>query len=324
MNKIVILGHGVGVKFVIESLIKSNINYKVVALVTHPLNDHKYDLDLMKNRKNIFGKYAYNVFNVASDYNIEIFQSRNVNDEKTMKWIKKFSPSYLVSIGCRNILKSSFLNEFKNRVLNIHTTPLPLYRGAANDSWMILNNELGKKQYGCLHYIDAGIDTGPIISKSFYTIPKKAYPIDIFKSRMNIFHNVLVKGLNNLEKKNFKPQPQDNSKSTTFPRLFTPSDGKIQFNLFSGKEIELFVYAFGYPYEGAHAFVEGTKINLLKVIFYKNLNFHSFANGLIFGKNNNGEYKVSVNDGYILIKEIEINGRRVKQSEYFRLGKFIR
>ena len=29
-------------------------------------------------------------------------------------------------------------------VLNIHTTPLPLYRGAANDSWMILNNELGK------------------------------------------------------------------------------------------------------------------------------------------------------------------------------------
>jgi len=324
MNKIVILGHGVGVKFVIESLIKSKINYKVVALVTHPLNDHKYDLDLMKNRKSLFGKYAYDVFNVDSDYNIKILQSKNVNDKETVKWIKKFSPSYIVSIGCRNILKPPFLNEFRNKVLNIHTTPLPFYRGAANDSWMILNDELGKKKYGCLHYIDKGIDTGPIISKSFYTLPKKAYPIDIFKSRMNVFHDVLVKGLNNLENNNFKPEPQDNSKSTTFPRLFTPVDGKIKFDLFSGKEIELFVYAFGYPYEGAHVFFEETRINLLKVKFYKNLNFHSYANGLIFGKNNNGEYKVSVKGGYLIIKEVEINGKKISQKTIFRLGKYLK
>ena len=167
MNNIVILGHGVGVKFIIESLIKFNSNYKVASVVTHPLKDHKYDFDLMKNRKSYFGKYAYNVFNVDSDYNIKVFESKDINERKTIKWIKKFSPTYLVSVGCRNILRTSFLREFKNKVLNIHTTPLPYYRGGANDSWMILNNEFGKKKYGCLHYIDEGIDTGPIISKSY-------------------------------------------------------------------------------------------------------------------------------------------------------------
>jgi len=324
MKNIVILGHGVGVKFVIESLIKSNSNYRVVALVTHPKKEHENDLDLMNRRKKLFGDYAYNVLNVKSDYNIEVLESKNTNDIETINWIKTFSPTYLVSISCRDILKSKFLNEFKNMVLNIHTTPLPMYRGAANDSWMILNNELGKKQYGCLHFIDEGIDTGSIIYKSFYNLPKIGYPIDIFKSRINIFHEILVKGLKKLEKKNFKPEIQDNSISTNFPRLFTPVDGKIRFDLFSGKEIELFIYAFGYPYDGAHVFFEETKVNILKVKFFTDLNFHSYANGLIFGKNDEGEYKVCVSGGYLLIKEIEIDGKICQQSKIFKLGKYLK
>ena len=99
----------------------------------------------MNKRKELFGEFAYNVFNVESDYNIKGLESKNVNHLETINWIKTFSPTYIVSISCRDILKSKFLNEFKNMVLNIHTTPLPQYRGAANDSWMILNNELGKK-----------------------------------------------------------------------------------------------------------------------------------------------------------------------------------
>ena len=42
MKNIVILGHGVGVKFVVESLIKSNSNFRVVALVTHPKKEHEH------------------------------------------------------------------------------------------------------------------------------------------------------------------------------------------------------------------------------------------------------------------------------------------
>ena len=51
---------------------------------------------------------------------------------------------------------------------------------------------------------------------------------------------------------------------------------------------------------------------------------HSFANGLIFGKNDKGEYKVSVSGGYLLIKEIEINGKKHQQSKIFKLGKYLK
>ena len=53
MKNIVILGHGVGVKFVVESLIKSNSNFRVVALVTHPKKEHEHDLNLMNKRKEL-------------------------------------------------------------------------------------------------------------------------------------------------------------------------------------------------------------------------------------------------------------------------------
>lgn len=323
MNNIVILGHGIGVKFLIESLQYTNSKYRVVALVTHPLSDHKYDHEMIENRKDLYGDYAYNVFDATSDYNIKIFESANVNEERVIQWIDMFKPKYIVSIGCRNIIKLPFLNHFKDKVLNIHTTPLPRYRGAANDSWMILNGEWGNKLYGCLHYIDEGIDTGDIIAKSYYTVPDKCYPIDIFKARSDIFHDILLKGLQNLEDDNFIPEKQDVNHSTTFPRLYTPRDGKIDFNKFSGEEIIRFIYAFGYPYMGASCKfgIENKSINILRAKFYTDNSFHSFARGLIFGKNKKNEYKVCVKGGYILIQEVEFEGVSIKQNKVFRLGK---
>ena len=324
MKKIVLLGHTVGVKFIIDSLISKSSEFRVVGIVTHPKEDHLRDLNLMSKRKGIYGDYSYNVFDVQKDYGIKIIEAKDVNDKETLNWIKKIDPSYIISVGCRNILKTKFLNIFPKKVLNIHTAPLPKYRGAASDSWMILNGELGKEQYGVCHFIDEGIDTGAIIAVSKYKLPKRAYPIDIHKIRMDVFQDIIIKTLKNLKNPDFKPKIQDPSKSTVFPRLFTPVDGKILFDLFNGNEIDLFVQAFGYPFEGAFCFLGDKKINILDAEFVKKKLFHSFANGLIFGKNLKGQYKVCVNDGFILIKKIEINGVEILQNKILRLGKFLK
>lgn len=322
-NKIVILGHGVGVKLVIDSLKKNKSVYKVVCVITHPKEEHKRDLELVEKRKDIYGDYAYNVFNLPKDYDIPLIESVNVNNDETVDKIKEINPKYIISIGCRNIIKKTFLDTFPNKIVNIHTTPLPQYRGAASDSWMILNNEMGKTKYGCMHYIDSGIDTGDIIAKSGYKVPVKSYPIDVFKARMNVFSDIIIKGLKNLDDQNFVAEKQNQSEATTFPRLNTPRDGKINFEKFTGKEIENFIYAFGYPFEGAHCFLGDKKINILEAEFRGDLIFHSFSTGLIFGKTNKGEYKISVKKGYILIKKIEIFGKETKQSSIFRLGRYL-
>ena len=324
MKKIVVLGHGVGVKLIIDTLLtQKKLETRVVALVTHPFEDHQRDLEMIEKRKELYEEFAYNVFNVEKDYGIPVFTANNVNELSSVLHIKSFSPDYIISVGCRDIIKKEFLKEFSGKVFNIHTTPLPRYRGAASDSWMILNGEWGKDLFGVFHEIDEGLDTGRIVAKSQYRIPNKSYPIDVFKSRMSIFPDLIEKAIHALNNSIFKFEEQDHYEATTFPRLFTPKDGKIDFKLYDGASIERFIYAFGYPFEGAHCFLGDRKINILEADFIEGASMHPKTFGLVFGKDKYGNYKVSVNGGALLIKKIERNNQVISQSQVMRLGRIL-
>ena len=324
MNNIILLGHGVGVKLVIQTLLNTpDLGYVVTGVVTHPRKDHERDLRMIEEKADVYGEFAYNVFNVAEDFGVSLMEADDVNDDLVIEWIDNHNPHYIISIGCRNIIRKTFLEKYPGRVLNIHTTPLPKYRGAASDSWMILNNEWGQELYGCMHFIDQGIDTGDIVSKGYYEIPKKAYPIDVFKKRMGVFEEVVINGLKNLETGQ-KLVKQITNESTTFPRLYTPVDGRINFEIWNGEEIERFIYAFSYPFEGAHCFLGKKKININEVEYHTSSNFHPFSIGLIFGKNDNSEYKVSVRGGYLLLKKVSLEGKEIDQKKMLRLGKYLK
>lgn len=322
MNKIVLLGHGVGVKRIIDTVSKdSQLKSEIVAVVTHPFEGHKRDFEMIEQRKQLYADCAYNVFNVTEDYNIPLHEADNVNNEESIDWIDNHEPDYLISVGCRDILKKPFLQHYSGKVFNIHTTPLPKYRGAASDTWMILNSEFEKDLYGCFHEIDAGIDTGRILAKTTYSFPKSSYPIDVFKVRMSIFPTLITKSILKLNSGNLDMENQDMDDSTTFPRLYTPIDGKIDFKLMDGLQIERFIYGFGYPFEGAHCQMGETKINIMEASYFNDSNFHPLTYGIIFGKNKNHEYKISVKGGYMLIKKIEIDGKQAPQNEIFKLGR---
>ncbi len=63
--------------------------------------------------------------------------------------------------GFMRILKDEFLKAFAGRVLNIHPSLLPAFPGLA--SWKQAL-DYGAKVAGCtVHFVDAGMDTGPII-----------------------------------------------------------------------------------------------------------------------------------------------------------------
>lgn len=322
MNKIILLGHGVGIKRIIDTL-NSNykLNSKVVAIFTHPYKDHKRDLDIMEEKKDLYGDCAYNVFDSLKDYDIPVIEAENVNNLDIIVKIDSFNPNYIISVGCRNILKKDFLDHFKNKVYNIHTTPLPKYRGAASDTWMILNGEWGKKLYGCFHQIDYGIDTGKILEKEYYRVPNNSYPIDIYKTRMSIFPSLISKSIEALNSGSYNLEEQITDEATTFPRLYTPEDGKINFQYLNGSELERFIYAFSYPFEGAHCFLDYIKINIIEAEFIESQDYHPYTFGIIIGKNNKDQYKVSVKGGILLIKKIKIEGIEKEQRKVFRLGR---
>jgi len=70
----------------------------------------------------------------------------------------------VVLAGFMRILKGAFLRAFENRVVNIHPSLLPAFPGMA--SWKQAL-DYGTKVTGCtVHFVDQGIDSGPVIAQT--------------------------------------------------------------------------------------------------------------------------------------------------------------
>jgi methionyl-tRNA formyltransferase len=61
------------------------------------------------------------------------------------------------------LLKAPLIDAFPGRILNIHLGLSPYYRGAGTNFWPLVN---GEPEYcgATIHFLDIGVDTGPIIA----------------------------------------------------------------------------------------------------------------------------------------------------------------
>ena len=76
------------------------------------------------------------------------------------------------------ILREPLLSAFHGRILNIHLGLSPYYRGAGTNFWPLVNRE---PEYvgATIHYLDAGIDTGPILAHARPDIDRRDGPHDV-------------------------------------------------------------------------------------------------------------------------------------------------
>lgn len=89
------------------------------------------------------------------------YPSRNEFDEALVFNLKKANVDYVVLAGFMRILTPTFLNAFHMKVINIHPSLLPSFKGTNAQKQAL---DYGVRITGCtVHFVDSGIDTGPII-----------------------------------------------------------------------------------------------------------------------------------------------------------------
>jgi len=86
-------------------------------------------------------------------------------DQKIIRVLSKYGitpkNSLICLAGFMRILSPEFIKKFKNRILNIHPSILPAFPGLDAQRQAI---ESGASHSGCtVHFVDEGVDTGPII-----------------------------------------------------------------------------------------------------------------------------------------------------------------
>lgn len=92
------------------------------------------------------------------------YRDRRDYEHEMVRLFKSVKTGLIVAAGYMRTLSPYFVNVYRNRIINIHPSLLPSFQGV-NGQMMAL--EYGVKVTGCTsHFIDDGIDSGPIIMQS--------------------------------------------------------------------------------------------------------------------------------------------------------------
>lgn len=114
---------------------------------------------------------------------------REEHEKKIIEVLKKYKVDLVVLAGYMRILTPYFLRQYKNRIINIHPALLPSFPGTDGygDTW-----KYGSKVGGCtIHFVDEGVDTGPIIIQKVNPIQEND-TLESFKNRgLKIEHQAL-------------------------------------------------------------------------------------------------------------------------------------
>jgi phosphoribosylglycinamide formyltransferase-1 len=95
--------------------------------------------------------------------------------------------------GFMRILKEDFLKAFSGRILNVHPSLLPAFPGL--ESWKQAL-DYGAKITGCtVHFVDAGIDTGPIVLQEAVPVLDDDTPETLLARIQRKEHVIYVKAL---------------------------------------------------------------------------------------------------------------------------------
>lgn len=87
---------------------------------------------------------------------------RAMTEPLTANTLKEYGPDWIVSYGYRHIIKKEILDLCPDRFINLHIAYLPWNRGADPNLWSWIEET---PKGVTIHYIDAGVDTGDIITQ---------------------------------------------------------------------------------------------------------------------------------------------------------------
>jgi phosphoribosylglycinamide formyltransferase 1 len=144
--------------------------------------------------------------------NVEVIESKNFKgsrseyDEKIIDMLVKNGVTPKNGLVClagfMKIISPEFIKKYKNRIINIHPALLPSFPGLNSQKQAL---DYGAKYTGCtVHFVDAGMDTGPVIIQSVVEIKGKDTEKSLSKKILKEEHRIYSEAVNLFAKKKIK------------------------------------------------------------------------------------------------------------------------
>jgi phosphoribosylglycinamide formyltransferase-1 len=125
----------------------------------------------------------------AQAFPAEAFDDRAVRDRAMGDWLAAHDVELVVLAGYMQLLSGAFLGRFPGRVINVHPALLPAFPGLHAVEQAL---EYGVKVFGVtVHFVDDGVDTGPVILQRAVELPEARDADDVLERLHPIEHELL-------------------------------------------------------------------------------------------------------------------------------------
>ncbi|HET6612616.1 MAG TPA: methionyl-tRNA formyltransferase [Kofleriaceae bacterium] len=251
------------------------------------------------------------VADLARDHGIPVAQPRSARTPELGDAIAAAAADIGVVVAYGKILPPAVLEAFPRGVVNVHTSLLPRYRGAAPAQWAIIR---GERTTGVtIMQLDEGMDTGPMIAREEVAITDDDTAETLLARLAPVGARLLVSTLDDLEHGRATFEAQDDAAATYAPML-KKDDGRIDWTR-PATEIANLVRGVD-PWPGAHTTFEGMPLKL-------------FAPRAVAGRGEPGEILAVRADGLVIacgegacvVGQLQVAGKRRMSAADFARGK---
>jgi phosphoribosylglycinamide formyltransferase-1 len=132
----------------------------------------------------------------AAVFELDDYESREERDAAMADWLAGKGVQLVVCAGYMHLLRPTFLDRFRGRIVNTHSAPLPEFPGAHPIEDVLAAG--AKETAATVHYVDVGVDTGAVIASE--RVPVRAEDtVETLRARVQaVEHRLLPKTVREL------------------------------------------------------------------------------------------------------------------------------
>lgn len=241
----------------------------------------------------------------AMSQNLTILQPTNLKDEAFLSDLKQLNANLQIVVAFRMLPKVVWQMPAYG-TFNLHASLLPNYRGAAPINWAIIN---GETQTGVsTFFIDEKIDTGEMILQEPIAIEPDDNAGSLHDKLMALGSQLVLKTVDLIQQGSVNTTPQKDSQNIKTAYKLNKDNCKIDWNE-SLTSIHNKIRGLS-PYPGAWCSLINGADTLSIKIFKSEMepSDQNFETGTIIASKQ--DLKVAAKNGFIIIKEIQLPGKR--------------
>ena len=173
---VLVSGGGTNLQAIIDETLAGNINGKVKVVISNKENAYGLERARQNNINTVFETDEDRIIEVLKEHNIDL----------------------VVLAGYLKIISPKFVNEFRNKIINIHPSLIPAFCGKGYYGQKVHQGviDYGAKVTGAtVHFVDEGADTGPIIMQETVVVKDDDDASSLAKRVLEIEHKILKKSI---------------------------------------------------------------------------------------------------------------------------------